>query len=58
LDFHHVDTVSLPQETKLRIADGRTGLQEVEDMAELIESLDAISMKEWFRQHMGMAKGP
>ncbi|KXN91686.1 hypothetical protein AN958_12538, partial [Leucoagaricus sp. SymC.cos] len=58
LDFYHVDTVPIPPHTTHRLANGRVGLHEVEDMAELVQALDDISMKEWFRQNMGMAKGP
>jgi hypothetical protein len=58
LDFHHVDTVPLPEDTKTRIANGRVGLCEVEDMVELVKILDGVGMKNWFRQNMGMAKGP
>lgn len=57
LDFHHVDTIPLPQDPRRRIADARPGLREVKDMAELVQSLEDVSMKEWFRQNMGMAKG-
>lgn len=35
----------------------RYGLQEVEDMNELITRLDRIGEKEWFRLQMGMSKG-
>ncbi|KAJ3557495.1 hypothetical protein NP233_g11728 [Leucocoprinus birnbaumii] len=58
LDFHHVDTVTVPSQTTQRLANGRVGLREVNDMAELVQRLDEMSMKEWFRQNMGMAKGP
>ncbi|KAF7773414.1 hypothetical protein Agabi119p4_5581 [Agaricus bisporus var. burnettii] len=58
LDFHHVDTVPLPEDTKTRIANGRIGLQDAEDMGELVKILDSVGMKHWFRQNMGMAKGP
>jgi len=58
LDFHHVDTVPLPQQITHRVAGARIGLHEVKDMAELVQSLEDISMKEWFRLNMGMAKGP
>ncbi|KAF5359291.1 hypothetical protein D9756_003323 [Leucocoprinus leucothites] len=58
LDFHHVDTVPIPLHISQRIANGRPGLHEASDMAELVERLDELLMKEWFRQNMGMTKGP
>jgi hypothetical protein len=58
LEFHHVDTVPLPVNTNHRLADGRIGLREVKDMSELVDALRGISMKEWFRQNMGMSKPP
>ncbi|TFK40230.1 hypothetical protein BDQ12DRAFT_488607 [Crucibulum laeve] len=58
LDFHHVDMQPLPMDMMIRLADGKFGLQEVTNMSELIKALDRISLKEWFRNQMGMAKSP
>ncbi|KAF8968028.1 hypothetical protein BDZ97DRAFT_448407 [Flammula alnicola] len=57
LDFHHVDTKLFSENAKLRLADAKCGLQEVEDTSELIRRLDILGEKEWFRKQMGMSKG-
>ncbi|KAF8907350.1 hypothetical protein CPB84DRAFT_1844047 [Gymnopilus junonius] len=56
LDFHHVDTKPFLRCRK-RLSEGKNGLQEVNDMNELIIRVDSIGEKEWFRSHMGMSKG-
>ena len=55
LDFHHVDTKPLliSSNNKIRLADSKPGLHEVENMNELVKALDAIGEKGWFRQQMG-----
>ncbi|KAF8348891.1 hypothetical protein F5887DRAFT_878937, partial [Amanita rubescens] len=55
LDFHHVDTI--PLDTTLRIANARPGLHEVEDMNGLIQAIDKLGLRTWFRTQMGMDKG-
>ncbi|KAF8698233.1 hypothetical protein AX14_001180 [Amanita brunnescens Koide BX004] len=55
LEFHHVDTI--PLGTTMRIADARPGLHEVEDMNALIQAIDKLSLRPWFRTQMGMDKG-
>ncbi|KAF9048690.1 hypothetical protein BJ165DRAFT_1461759 [Panaeolus papilionaceus] len=55
LDFHHVDTKSYGA-SKSRIIDGTPGLREVESMADIIDTLDKIGEKSWFRSEMGMTK--
>ncbi|KAJ6577380.1 hypothetical protein B0H19DRAFT_1119568 [Mycena capillaripes] len=55
LDFHHVATRPLPSE--VHIAGTKPGLREVEDMKTLIQTLEAIGLKEWFRTEIGMS-GP
>lgn len=57
LDFHHVDTRPLPFNSRVRVADSRVGLHEVQDMKTLIQALEAMALKEWFRAEMGMDKG-
>ncbi|KAJ6570183.1 hypothetical protein DFH09DRAFT_917360 [Mycena vulgaris] len=56
LDFHHVATRPLASEMHLA-GTTKPGLREVEDMKTLIQALDAIGMKDWFRLEMGMS-GP
>ena len=41
----------------MRIADARPGLHEVEDMNALIQAIDKLSLRPWFRAQMGMDKG-
>lgn len=55
LDFHHVATQ--PLEPDVHIAGTKPGLREVEDMKTLIQALESIGMKDWFRREMGMS-GP
>ncbi|PFH53120.1 hypothetical protein AMATHDRAFT_138207 [Amanita thiersii Skay4041] len=55
LDFHHVHTI--PLNTELRIAGSQVGLCEVQDMTALIQALDRLDLKHWFRVQMGMDKG-
>ncbi|KAJ7723471.1 hypothetical protein B0H14DRAFT_3005430 [Mycena olivaceomarginata] len=57
LDFRHVATRSLPSEPEMHIAGTKPGLRELEDMKTLIQALEAIGLKEWFRSEMGMS-GP
>ncbi|KAH9481676.1 hypothetical protein JR316_0006203 [Psilocybe cubensis] len=57
LDFRHVDTKPIKNERLLPNGDGSSGLQEVADMNELVNRLDRIGEKEWFREQMGMSKG-
>ncbi|KAJ7116406.1 hypothetical protein C8R44DRAFT_207706 [Mycena epipterygia] len=57
LDFHHVATRPLPSQSEVRIAGRKQGLREVEDMKSLIQALENIGMKDWFRTEMGMS-GP
>ncbi|KAJ6496454.1 hypothetical protein C8R47DRAFT_973437 [Mycena vitilis] len=57
LDFHHVATRPLPSEPEAHITGTKPGLREVDDMKTLIQALDAIELKEWFRSEMGMS-GP
>lgn len=58
LDFHHLDTkpLSINSNNKIRLADSKPGIHEVENMNELVKALDAIGEKEWFRQQMGMKR--
>jgi len=56
LDFHHVDTQPFPSGTRLRLAQAKIGLHEITDMRTLVDSLDQIGLKFWFRKEMGMAK--
>ncbi|KAJ6612309.1 hypothetical protein B0H10DRAFT_1773701 [Mycena sp. CBHHK59/15] len=57
LDFHHVATQRLPGDPPVHVAGPKPGLREVEDMRAVIEAVDAIGLKEWFRREMGMS-GP
>lgn len=57
LDFHHVDTQPFPISAPIRLAESRIGLREVSDMKALIDALDTLSLKSWFRTQMGMEKG-
>ncbi|KAF8798947.1 hypothetical protein BYT27DRAFT_6884819 [Phlegmacium glaucopus] len=58
LDFHHLDTkpLSINSNNNVRLADSKLGLHEVENMNELVEALDTIGEKQWFRQQMGMTR--
>ena len=58
LDFRHLDTKPLliNSDNKIRLADSKPGLHEVENMNELLKALDAIGEKDWFRQQMGMKR--
>ncbi|KAF8223115.1 hypothetical protein L208DRAFT_1412396 [Tricholoma matsutake] len=56
LDFHHVDTQPFPSGVHLRLAESKIGLHEVVDMRALVNALDQIGLKSWFRKQMGMAK--
>jgi len=58
LDFHHLDTKPfiINSNNKIRLADSKPGLHEVENMNELVKALDAIGEKEWFKQQMGMKR--
>lgn len=56
LDFHHVDTQPISADVHGRLAQSKTGLHEVSDMKALIEALDMIALKSWFRIQMGMEK--
>ncbi|KAJ7454779.1 hypothetical protein FB451DRAFT_653669 [Mycena latifolia] len=55
LDFHHVAT--RPLDSDMHIAGTKPGLREVEDLKTLIQALESIGMKDWFRREMGMS-GP
>ncbi|RDB25945.1 hypothetical protein Hypma_006846 [Hypsizygus marmoreus] len=57
LDFHHVDTQPLAPESQGHLAQAKIGLREVPDMKALIDELEKIGLKSWFRIHMGMEKG-
>jgi hypothetical protein len=56
LGFHHVATRPLPSEPEMHIAGMKPGLREVEDMKTLIQILEAIGLKEWFRSEIGMSR--
>ncbi|EFI27932.1 hypothetical protein CC1G_14423 [Coprinopsis cinerea okayama7 len=56
LEYHHVDTTSLPDKSK-RVADGAPGLHEVEHVNTLVKAMDKVALKQWFRDNLGMA-GP
>ncbi|KAJ7650684.1 hypothetical protein FB45DRAFT_23683 [Roridomyces roridus] len=56
LDFHHVAT--RPLEEHQHFAGPKPGLREVDDMGSVIEALDAIGLKDWFRYEMGMTSRP
>jgi len=58
LDFHHLDTkpLSINSNKKIRLADSKPGLHEVENMNEVVKALDAIGEKQWFREQMGMTR--
>ncbi|KAJ7746648.1 hypothetical protein B0H16DRAFT_1320986 [Mycena metata] len=56
LDFHHVAT--RPVEPEVHLAGtSKLGLREVEDTKSLIQALDVLGLKEWFRIEMRM-RGP
>ncbi|CAA7266909.1 unnamed protein product [Cyclocybe aegerita] len=57
VDFHHVTTKLVVNGIEKRVADGQIGLQEVQDMNKLVNLLDGIGEKEWFRTEMGMSRG-
>ncbi|KIK10083.1 hypothetical protein K443DRAFT_81071, partial [Laccaria amethystina LaAM-08-1] len=57
LNFHHVDTQPLPLCLKNRVANAKIGLHEVAGMHCLVSALDALALKDWFREQMGMSKG-
>ncbi|KAJ3516137.1 hypothetical protein NLJ89_g1314 [Agrocybe chaxingu] len=57
LDFHHVATKPVVNSVEKRVADAQIGLHEVEDMNELVNLLDNIGEKEWFRKEIGMSRG-
>jgi hypothetical protein len=40
-----------------RVADAHLGLHDVATMNELVEAMDRVSLKAWFREHLGMS-GP
>ncbi|KAG6850698.1 hypothetical protein H0H93_009856 [Arthromyces matolae] len=58
LQFQHVDTKPMELHAQGRLAESKLGLIEVEDMRSLIEALDALDLKVWFRTAMMMDKGP
>ncbi|GLB40495.1 hypothetical protein LshimejAT787_0803660 [Lyophyllum shimeji] len=58
LQFQHVDTRPLAHDARGRLAQSKVGLQEVPDMRTLVDALDAIGLKAWFRAQMSMDKGP
>ncbi|KAJ7510385.1 hypothetical protein B0H11DRAFT_1186787 [Mycena galericulata] len=58
LDFHHVATRPLESELHISGPKPQAGLREVEDMKTLIQALEAIGMKDWFRYEMGMTGRP
>lgn len=47
----------MPNEHIRLTHEDRYGLQEVADMNELVNRLDCIGEKEWFRAQMGISKG-
>ncbi|KAF5327185.1 hypothetical protein D9619_004399 [Psilocybe cf. subviscida] len=53
LDFHHLDTKPLALG---RVADAKSGLQEVHSTSELVNRLESVREKDWFRVQMRMAK--
>ncbi|KAF9466560.1 hypothetical protein BDZ94DRAFT_1157838 [Collybia nuda] len=57
MDFCHIDTQPYPFSAPTRLAESKIGLHEVENMKVLIDRLDALSLKAWFRIQMGMEKG-
>ncbi|KAJ7183166.1 hypothetical protein C8R46DRAFT_509922 [Mycena filopes] len=58
LDFHHVSTRVLPPDPEVHIAGtSKAGLREVPDMKTLIQALEAVGLKDWFRTEMRM-RGP
>ncbi|KAG6909961.1 hypothetical protein DXG01_014230 [Tephrocybe rancida] len=58
LQFQHVDTQPMEPEAEGRLAQSKVGLHEVADMRALVDVLDAIGLKSWFRTQMLMDKGP
>ncbi|KAJ7220090.1 hypothetical protein GGX14DRAFT_585484 [Mycena pura] len=57
LDFHHVAMRPLPSDPEMHIAGPKPGLKEVEDMKDLVQALEAVGLKDWFRFEIGMS-GP
>ncbi|KAG5645531.1 hypothetical protein DXG03_005806 [Asterophora parasitica] len=58
LQFQHVDTQPLESDTLGSLLQSKVGLHEVIDMRALVDALDAIGLKTWFRTQMEMDKGP
>jgi hypothetical protein len=56
LDFHLVDTQPFPSDIHLRLTPSKFGLHEVVGMKALVDALDQIGLKPWFRKQMGMSK--
>ncbi|KII92927.1 hypothetical protein PLICRDRAFT_85735, partial [Plicaturopsis crispa FD-325 SS-3] len=54
LEFHHVDTQPISPSSG-RVAGAKIGLREVANMREMVQALDAIGRKAWFRMEMGMS---
>ncbi|KAF5382139.1 hypothetical protein D9615_004302 [Tricholomella constricta] len=58
LQFQHVDTQPLAIDMQGGLAQSKVGLREVVDMRALVDALDQIGLKPWFRTQMSMDKGP
>ncbi|KAF7312112.1 hypothetical protein MIND_00223500 [Mycena indigotica] len=55
LDFHHIATRPLNADVNLMI-NLKSGLVEVNRVKDLVQALESIGLKEWFRTEMHMGK--
>ncbi|KAF8072013.1 hypothetical protein FPV67DRAFT_1667458 [Lyophyllum atratum] len=58
LQFQHVDIRPLDANVQGNLAQSKIGLHEVVNMRALVDALDALGLKPWFRTQMEMEKGP
>lgn len=54
-DSSGTDTTAIPRIMVDIIPGARSGLHEVASMKEMVESMDTIGRKAWFREAMGMS---
>ncbi|TFK27151.1 hypothetical protein FA15DRAFT_653809 [Coprinopsis marcescibilis] len=54
LDFHHVATGPMPPNIASRVVSGTPGLHEVEGMNDIVQAMDVLQLKDWFRENLGL----